>query len=92
MRRSAPIVLVLVSACIQPLRLARDDSPTVLSQTSLVAPNPGEKGNFTVARLYYGSGTDKQRKEYHDSVTLKTESVNGAKLVSSPQDKSRKKY
>ena len=94
-RRIAPIFLLFSSACIQPLRLARDDSPTVLSQTLLGAANPAERGSFTVATMYYGSGKDKQRAIYRDSVTLKTKPVDGAKLASAPSPdlgKSRKKY
>ena len=67
----------------------------MLSQTLLQAPNPGERGNFAVSTLFYGSGRDKQRAEYRDSVTLKTRSVNGAKLVSATSPAagaSRKKF
>ncbi len=94
-RRLAPIAAMLATACIQPLRLAHDDSPTVLSQQLLTAPNPGERGTFAIKTMYYGSGHDRRRPEYRDSVTLKTRSVNGAKLASAPTpalDKSRKKY
>ena len=94
-RHFAPLVLVFVSACIQPLRLARDDSPTVLSQQLLIAPNPADRGAYDIASMYYGSGHDKQRRAYRDSVTLTTRSVDGAKLVAAPTPaagKMRKKY
>ena len=94
-RRIVPLIFVVASACIQPLRLARDDSPTVLSSVLLAAPNPADRGSFSVSTMYYGSGRDKQRAVYRDSVQLKTKPVNGAKLASAPSaeaDKSRKKF
>lgn len=95
-RLSVPCCLVLsAAACTQPLRLARDDSPTVLSHQLLTAPNPAVKGTFAVKTLYYGSGKDKQRPEFRDSVTLKTKPVNGSKFASAPTPalgKDRKKF
>lgn len=73
--------LLLVGACAAPLKLAPDDSDTVLSRHSIDAPDPGAKGAFAVRRLYYGSGTDRRRPEYRDSVALKTEPVDASKLV-----------
>ena len=67
--------VVLAAACSQSLKLAKDDSPTVLSHQTITAPNPGQPGTFRVKRMYYGSGTDKQRPEYRDSVTIKTRTV-----------------
>ncbi|HVT40048.1 MAG TPA: hypothetical protein VHE78_13460 [Gemmatimonadaceae bacterium] len=69
------LVVVLPGACSQSLKLAKDDSPTVLSHQTITAPNPGEPGPFRVKRMYYGSGTDKQRREYRDSVTIRTRTV-----------------
>jgi len=86
---------LVVGACVAPLKLARDDSDAVLSRQLLAAPNPSQKGSFAVKTLYYGSGTDKQRAVYRDSVTLRTAVVNGAKFASAPdprQAKIRKKY
>ena len=94
-RHIAPSALLLVAACVQPLRLARDDSPTVLSQLQLSAGNPADRGSFPVATMYYGSGHDKQRHAFRDSVTLKTRSVNGSKLAtptSPAAGASRKKF
>ena len=48
----------------------------------LTAPNPGEKGSYAVHTMYYGSGTDKRRKEYRDSVTIKTRTVDLSPFVS----------
>ncbi|NOT06898.1 MAG: MFS transporter [Gemmatimonadales bacterium] len=93
-----PCLIALAAAltgCIQPLRLVRDDSPTVLSRQLIAAPNPAGRGTFRVRTLYYGSGRDKNRVEYRDSVTLKTKTVNGTKFAAAPspaQGKIRKKY
>lgn len=87
---------VLAGACVQPLRLARDDSPTVLSHQSLIiAANPADRGPYAVRTLYYGSGTDKRRREFRDAVTLKTRAVNGTKFATGPTPaltRDRKKY
>ncbi len=99
-RLRAPLVLTLagvliVGACAAPLKLARDDSPVVLSQKLLNAPDPSVKGSFAVRSLYYGSGSDKQRAIYRDSVALKTAVVNGAKFAAAPDPKQasiRKKF
>ena len=87
--------LVLAAGCVQPLRLARDDSPTVLSGPPLAAPNPAERGPFPVRTLYYGSGRDKNRAVFRDSVTLKTRIVDGSKFATAPTPalgKERKSY
>ena len=86
---------LVIGACAAPLKLARDDSDTVLSRQVLTAPNPSLPGAFAVKTLYYGSGTDKQRAVFRDSVTLKTAVVNGAKFAAAPDPKQaqlRKKY
>ena len=86
---------LIAGACVAPLKLARDDSDVVLSRQLLTAPDPSQLGSFAVKTLYYGSGTDKRRAVYRDSVTLKTAVVNGAKFASAPDPKqaqSRKKY
>jgi len=99
--RHAAVVLAVSSlllgaaACIQqPLKLTTDDSPVVLSHQSITAPNPGQPGTYTVRTLVYGSGTDKRRAAFRDSVTLKTKTVDGSAMVSAPPDvaKDRSKY
>ena len=75
------LVTALASACTQPLKVTRDDSPVVLSHQLITAPNPGEKGSFAVKTLYYGSGTDKRRHEFRDSVTIKTKTVDASPFV-----------
>lgn len=86
---------LVAGACVAPLKLAHDDSDVVLSRQLLAAPNPSQKGSFAVKSLYYGSGTDKQRAVFRDSVTLKTAVVNGAKFAAAPDPKQaqiRKKF
>ncbi|WP_310571647.1 hypothetical protein [Gemmatimonas sp.] len=93
--RSTLATALVAGACVAPLKLAHDDSDVVLARQLLAAPNPSQKGSFAVKSLYYGSGTDKQRAVYRDSVTLKTAVVNGAKFASAPDPKQaqiRKKY
>jgi dienelactone hydrolase len=100
-RRLAPsgvaltTLVVAATACIkQPMKMTKDDSPTVLANQAITAPNPSLDGTFQVRTLVYGSGTDKNRKVFRDSVTLKTKTVDGSALVSAtPQiSKARAKY
>ena len=94
--RVAPTALVFAAAaCIQqPVKLTKDDSPVVLAQQSVTAPNPGRDGTLPVRTLVYGSGTDKNRPAFRDSVALKTRTVDGSTLVSATPEiaKSRSKY
>jgi dienelactone hydrolase len=69
------VALFTAAACTQPLKFSPDDSGVVLSNLTINAPNPGMPGSFKVLRMYYGSGTDKNRPEYKDSVTYKTKPV-----------------
>ena len=80
LRRLLPVITL--AGCTQSLKLSKDDSPVVLSHQSITAPNPGLKGDFTVRTMYYGSGTDKRRPEFRDSVTIKTKSVDASPFVS----------
>jgi dienelactone hydrolase len=80
--RRVPCALALaILACAPALKLATDDSATVLSQHRLDAADPSQRGPFAVRFLYYGSGTDRNRPEYRDSVALTTEPVDASKLV-----------
>ena len=74
-------LLVGVAGCRGSLELEPSDAATVLSRQVLEEPDPGEPGPHEVLTLTYGSGTDRHRPEYGDSVTLVTESVDGSKLV-----------
>jgi dienelactone hydrolase len=77
----APLA-ILLAACSQALKFSKDDSATVLAHQTITAPNPADPGPFAVKRLYYGSGTDKQRPEYRDSVTYRTKSVDVSPFAS----------
>jgi dienelactone hydrolase len=61
--------------------LVHDDSDVQLAHTSIAGPSTGEPGSYTVKFLYYGSGNDKNRPEYRDSVTIKTRPVNGTAFL-----------
>ena len=86
MRRLVITSVVFAAGCTQALTLSKDDSPVVLSHQVLTAPNPGERGSFAVKTMYYGSGTDKRRAEFRDSVTIKTKTVDASPFVSMEPD------
>ena len=79
---ATPALGIVLLSCTRALSLSPDDSKIVLATQAISAPNPGLPGSFTVKSLYYGSGTDKLRREYRDSVTLKTPTVDGSPFVS----------
>lgn len=81
---AAALAALAVAACSRELKLARDDSPVVLSHQTITAQNPSEPGPYKVVHMYYGSGTDKQRKVYRDSVTFRTKSVDISPYVTVP--------
>lgn len=74
----------IVAGCSQPLKFSKDDSATVLAYQTITAPNPADAGSFKVVRMFYGSGTDKQRAEFKDSVTYRTKSVDISPYVTVP--------
>jgi dienelactone hydrolase len=78
------IALLAVASCTRPLKFSNDDSGVVLSNLTISAPNPGMPGTFRVLRMYYGSGTDKNRPEYKDSVTYKTKPVDVSPFATIP--------
>ena len=85
--------LALTAACAGSLELTPSDAATVLSGHHLDHPNPALPGPHDVLTLYYGSGTDKNRPEYRDSVAIVTETVNASRLVSlGASAKSRNSY
>ncbi|MDE2875059.1 MAG: hypothetical protein OXU69_00750 [Gemmatimonadota bacterium] len=89
----AALAIPLASACAGSLDLTPSDAPTVLSGHYLDHPNPALPGPHEVLTLYYGSGTDRNRPEYRDSVSIVTESVDASKLVSlGSSAKSRNEY
>ncbi len=75
------VVATVAPACRGSLQLTPSDAGTVLAQRTLEAPDPGVAGPYAVRTLYYGSGTDANRPEYRDSVTITTGSVDASKLV-----------
>ncbi|HET6230097.1 MAG TPA: hypothetical protein VFE05_08510 [Longimicrobiaceae bacterium] len=90
---AAASLAVAAGACYPKPKLTPSDAETVLSRQLIDAPDPSQPGPFAVKRLYYGSGTDRRRPEYRDSVSIKTTSVDASKLVDLRDDaKSRNKY
>lgn len=89
----ATLALAL-GACAQPLTIAPSDASTVLAKRSITAPNPGEKGTHAVSFLYYGSGKDRRRPEFRDSITYRTGTVDASPYarMEPAVAKSRKKY
>ena len=83
-----------LAACTQPLRLARDDSDVVLARQTLALPDPPERGPYAVRTLTYGSGTDRRRRTFRDSVAVRTASVDASPFVSMEPKvaRERKKY
>ncbi|MGZ8456303.1 MAG: hypothetical protein ACXWZ4_06865 [Gemmatirosa sp.] len=88
------VLAVVLAACAAPLTLARDDADVVLARQSLAAPDPGARGPYAVRTLTYGSGTDRRRAGFRDSVTMRTRSVDASPFVSMEPAvaKSRRKY
>jgi dienelactone hydrolase len=78
---AAAACLVCAPSCAPALRLTPSDADTVLSRQVLDAPDPGRRGPHTVLTLFYGSGTDKNRPEYRDSVAIETKPVDASRLV-----------
>ncbi|MEQ1694033.1 MAG: hypothetical protein ABMA00_22270, partial [Gemmatimonas sp.] len=98
MKRIVPLVALAaaatIAACSQALKFSNDDSKVVLGSQTITASNPAEPGSFKVVRMYYGSGTDRNRPEFKDSVTYKTKAVDVSPFASiaPAQAKSRKKF
>ena len=81
------------ASCVRSLELAPSDAATVLARQVLAEENPARRGPHEVLTLYYGSGTDKNRPEYRDSVAVATAPVDASKLVDLGQSaKSRNEY
>ena len=83
----------LSAGCVRSLELVPSDAPTVLARHALDEENPARPGPHEVLTLYYGSGTDKNRPEYRDSVAIATAPVDASKLVDLGESaKSRNDY
>lgn len=81
MRKLPLAALLAAAACYQPSRLVDPAKFAPSATVALDAPDPSKPGTFAVARLFYGSGTDKRRAEFRDSVTLRTGVVNGTPFI-----------
>jgi len=81
-RRLFSVALVaLLASCRPPSLLIHDDSDVQLAHTTIAGPSTGEPGPYRVKFLYYGSGTDRNRAEYRDSVSIRTLPVNAAAFL-----------
>ncbi|MDA0311650.1 MAG: hypothetical protein O2992_05980 [Gemmatimonadetes bacterium] len=80
--RAAALAVIAAAGCTPALKLTPSDAQAVLSYQVLEADDPGQPGPYEVLTLYYGSGTDKNRPEYRDSVAITTEAVDASKMVS----------
>ncbi len=90
---SVVLAALVAGGCASSLELTPSDAATVLAGHHLDHPNPARPGPHEVLTLYYGSGTDKNRAEYRDSVAIVTEPVDASKLVSlGSSAKSRNSY
>ena len=76
------VACILTAGCRGSVELVPSDAPTALARHTIDARDPGQRGHYGVRTLYYGSGTDRRRPEYRDSVTIRTSSVDASKLVS----------
>lgn len=86
-------LLAGAASCAPALKLTPSDADVVLARQVLEAPDPGARGPHRVLTLYYGSGTDRNRAEYRDSVAIKTPSVDASKLVALGQSaRERNRY
>lgn len=78
MRIRPALATLLLAACIQPTRLVRSDAERVLAAVTLDAANPADSGRYSVGAFTYGSGTDRRRRAFRDSVSVRTRPVNGS--------------
>jgi dienelactone hydrolase len=93
MGRLALATVLTATSCYPALKLAPNDADVVLAHHTIQAPDPSLPGSLPVHHLYYGSGIDRNRPVYRDSVTMRTDSVDASKLVDLGQSgKSRNKY
>jgi dienelactone hydrolase len=81
LRRSCVLLTLALAGCFGALQLEESDHPVVLSRQVMQGPSPSAPGDHAVQTLFYGSGTDKNRPEYRDSVAFTTDSVDASKLI-----------
>jgi len=56
-------------------------APRQTEVAPVAAPNPAERGSFTVKTLTYGSGADQRRTEFGDTVAFQTPKVDASGLL-----------
>lgn len=76
------VACTAVAGCRGSLELAPNDAHAVLARHTIDAPDPAAPGPYPVRTLYYGSGEDRRRPEFRDSVTIRTSSVDASRFVS----------
>lgn len=90
---AAGLLAAALSGCRGTVRLTPSDHDRVLASHTIEAPDPGERGPYPVGRLTYGSGTDRNRPEYRDSVAFRTVPVDASRLIElGDQARSRERY
>jgi dienelactone hydrolase len=80
-RRLAPLLatVTLAGCLVQPRTVAPDDSDRVLAPTPPAGlDDPAALGPYRVGALTYGSGTDRRRAAYRDSVAYRTAPVDAS--------------
>jgi dienelactone hydrolase len=81
---------VLLSACYAPMVLTENDASVVLARQAITGPSPADRGPYEVGYLTYGSGTDRNRGGFADSVAIVTDSVDGSDLLTWGGQRSRR--
>jgi dienelactone hydrolase len=91
---AAAALLGALAACTTPLSLSKDDSGVVLTHQSIAASDPSRPGSHAVRTLVYGSGTDRRRAVFRDSVAIRTGTVDLSPFVSASPEitKDRRKH
>jgi len=69
------------SACYAPMVLTENDADVVLDAQAIAGPSPADPGPYDVGYLTYGSGVDRNRPGFADSVAIVTDSVDGSDLL-----------
>ena len=75
---TAGCAALFAASCVQPVTLMTSDAATVLAHRTISAPNPGDVGSLTFAKLYYGSAGNRRRPEFRDSTTYHTGTVDAS--------------
>jgi dienelactone hydrolase len=90
---TALLLVLAATGCAGSLQVTPNDAATVLAHQAVEGPSPATAGPHQVLTLTYGSGTDRNRPEYADSVAIRTDSVDASKLVNlGGSAKARREY